>query len=174
MVESETRAVVANEIAILLRQLDQVSTLLSSQTRDLGSIDSDIRSLNKSIDEIKSDLAELFGSRNKFDRELPVIKNSLEDKIRISTDSIESITNKMTEIAPVSTKVKNFDIRISSIEGHIKKSLEEKAEDDIAKKEERINQRSTQSKRLWDLFKMIMQMAVAAAAAYVTVKMGKL
>jgi len=169
MAGSDDRAIVANEITILLRQLEQVSNLLSSQTRDLGGIDADIKSLNRAIDDIKKNITELFNSRNKLDKECPVLRGKIEAKIRDANDAISDIQKRTKSVSDLESKVTGLDTRLSSIEGYIKNELEEKAK----KEEENKKDKRTLKSMLWDATKLVIQAAIAAGIAYATIKFGK-
>jgi len=168
------RTVVSNEIDILIRQLEQTASLLSKHTRDMGGLESSIKSCADSLLEARKDISKLFDSRNDIKqnclKECGDFKHKIEN---VCTD----VRRNSTKIAGLDQKVFNLrqdfnahEDRIQSLEGYVAHEHEDRARRD---REERNRDKDKKSKAFiiaWDVVKLAFQTLVAIGAAYLTVK----
>jgi len=159
----DNKGIVSNEINILLSQLEQVTSLISSQTRDMGGFDANIRSIEKRLTSISGDIEQLFSSRNE-------LRSKLEKMDIDQKNDKRSVFEHMNKENERVNTVSGFNERLTSIEGYIKSDLEEKKQKEIDEKEARSNKRSKIFTISWDIVKIIINMAIAIGAAYLTVR----
>ena len=163
-----------NEIEILLRQLESVSNLLSKQTRELGGFDSDIRTFDDRIKEIKRDVSRLFENRNEIRQNCLKNCSEINRKNEMNLSAIETNSKHISQLSDkcesLDTSVNAYEDRIQSIEGFVANVHEQERERAIREDRERNDIKAKIFTISWDIAKLFAEVLIAIGAAYLTEK----